>query len=114
MMSNVKYDRFQEMVDRALLLESKHRKMEDKKRKFSSSQQQLVAVAPATTTNRVPNPTLLIKLVTRDNSRINATITTTRCSVLPTKCPISLLPTMLRGEAMLTLHLLAMPTSSME
>jgi len=34
--SNVKYDNFQEMVDRALMLESKHRKMEEKKRKFSS------------------------------------------------------------------------------
>jgi hypothetical protein len=45
-MSNVKYDRFQEMVDRALLFESKRRKMEDKKRKFSSSQQQAGSSRP--------------------------------------------------------------------
>ena len=37
--SNVKFDNFQEMVDRALMLESKCCKMEEKKRKFSSSQQ---------------------------------------------------------------------------
>ena len=37
MMSNVKYASFREMVDRALVLESKRRKMEDKKRKYNSS-----------------------------------------------------------------------------
>jgi hypothetical protein len=38
MMSNVKYASFQEMVDRAIILESKRKKMEDKKRKNSFSQ----------------------------------------------------------------------------
>ena len=37
MMPNVKYDSFQEMVDGALVLESKRRMMEEKKRKFRSS-----------------------------------------------------------------------------
>jgi len=46
MMSNVKHASFQEMVDRALVLESKHRKMEDKKRKYNSSQQQVGASHP--------------------------------------------------------------------
>ena len=39
-MSNVKYANFQEMVDRAIVLESKRKKMEDKKRKSFYSQQQ--------------------------------------------------------------------------
>ena len=46
MMSNVKYVNFQEMVHRALVLESKHHKMEDKKRKYNSSQQQAGASRP--------------------------------------------------------------------
>ncbi|XP_021311887.1 pollen-specific leucine-rich repeat extensin-like protein 1 [Sorghum bicolor] len=67
MMSNVKHASFQEMVDRALVLESKHRKMEDKKRKYNSSQQQRPASqaprqnAPAPSGSRQNSNTVPVK-----------------------------------------------------